>query len=414
MHQHDMKTKENRAVPITFPTNLRSFQEDGGDAEVPQQIHVIPKGQWDHPAYGEINIDDAALREFKENYDRGLRRDIPITEGHDMMEESPAIGWFDDLEIRNDGLWASINWTERGKTLLAEKAYKYFSPEFFIEYEDPQTREDHEHVIVGGALTNRPYFKNLKAVVLSEDIIKLSNFTMELDKILKKAPGDLSSEEKDFIRNHESDLSDEDREKFDDILEDDSEEEESEDDQQDADESEEDADADDSDDDSEEDSEEDADADEDDGEGEEKVEISASEFHALKEKADAGYEANKKLETSEVKSMVDGMTFSESNKEGPFLSKTSEHVKDFMLSLSEKQRKEFTKIVDEIPSADIFSEKGNGHNFDDSQGAYEKMNKMAEQMADDKEMKFTDALRKVRKENSELAREADKEAGFRG
>ena len=125
------KAKELTRKPFVFTIDLSklTFSEDG-----PSEIQVLPTGKWNHPAYGPIVIDASDISEFKQNFDKGLRRDIPITEGHETFDEKPAIAWFKELVDKGaGGLWATVEWTKKGKTLLAERAYKYFSPEFYSE-----------------------------------------------------------------------------------------------------------------------------------------------------------------------------------------------------------------------------------------------------------------------------------------
>ena len=87
------------------------FDESG---DIPKEIHVVPVGEWDHPAYGQMKITEKDIAEFVENFDAGLRNDIPINEGHEVMDEKPAIGWFKQLVNKgSDGLWAVVEWTEQ-------------------------------------------------------------------------------------------------------------------------------------------------------------------------------------------------------------------------------------------------------------------------------------------------------------
>lgn len=54
---------------------------------------------------------------------------IVLDENHDFAE---AVGWFlkDSFEVRNDGVYASLEWTPKGKTLAENKSYRYLSPVF--------------------------------------------------------------------------------------------------------------------------------------------------------------------------------------------------------------------------------------------------------------------------------------------
>jgi phage I-like protein len=60
-----------------------------------------------------------------------------ITAGHDNGGnggELSAIGWFKELIDRGvSGLYAVVEWTGEGKQLLSDRAFKYFSPEFYEE-----------------------------------------------------------------------------------------------------------------------------------------------------------------------------------------------------------------------------------------------------------------------------------------
>lgn len=183
---------------------IREFREqDGG---VPDEIHVLPVGEWDHPAYGKIVIDEESIGKFVENFNAGIRRDLPITEGHEVFDEKPAIGWFRELIDKGaDGLYTAVEWTEQEKQLLLSKAYKYFSPEFFEVYKDPQTRKKFTNVLIGGALTNKPYFKELEPVVFTEPHIinQFNEPNMDLKEILGKVLATLSDEEKAFVKDHQ-------------------------------------------------------------------------------------------------------------------------------------------------------------------------------------------------------------------
>lgn len=401
-----MKSLLNQS--IVFPRQL-DFAEENSTDGIPTEIQVLPKGKWQHPAYGEIKLDTAALEEFKKNFDAGVRRQIPITEGHEVWEEKPAIGWMVACEVRNNGLWVTVEWTPTGKTRLAEKAFKYFSPEFYQIYQDPETQEEYQHVLVGGALTNKPYFKKLKAVVLSEHVIKLSdNSTMNLEDIRAKSAEELTDEEKDFLRQSQE-LTDEDKTKFASVLDNDGEStEEGEGDGAGEGEgagdgagTEEGGDS--------AGTEGDGEGTQEDGEGaggsDEKVEITASELAALRGDAAAGREARQKLVASEIAESVSKMTFSETNKKGPFLVKTSEKVKSFMLTLSEKQRKDFASIMNEVPAANLFGEQGAGFQPEGATDFQTRLEKAVEVKMSENKVSYADALALVFQENAELAKE---------
>lgn len=142
---------------------------DFGD--IPEWIQVIPNpGKWDHPKYGKITIDAADLKEFERNF-RGhvYQEHIPVDAEHET-KQSGACGWYEDVRVGGPkgepGLWAKVDWTDRGEKLLKEERFKYFSPEWFDSWTDPATGKVYHNVLVGGALTTRPFFKDESLVPL--------------------------------------------------------------------------------------------------------------------------------------------------------------------------------------------------------------------------------------------------------
>src|SRR4051794_19950863 len=135
MYHTSMSKERDSKKRIAF---VQLFAEASSSTAVPEEIHVVPTGKWDHPVYGEMEIKPTDIAEFIQNFSRGVRLDIPITQGHDNGMggvEAPAIGWFTELSDRgNSGLYASVKWTDEGKQLLTSGAFKYFSPEFYEQY----------------------------------------------------------------------------------------------------------------------------------------------------------------------------------------------------------------------------------------------------------------------------------------
>jgi hypothetical protein len=336
----EVKTKASEMILYPVDANME-FDELG----VTKEIQVLPVGVWNHPVYGKIEINENDINKFIKNFDSKIRKELPITEGHSVgEEEKPAIGWFKQLINKGrNGLWAIVEWTKEGMELLNKKAYKYFSPEFYTNYEDPESREEYQNVLVGGALTNRPYFKGLQAVVLSELIL---NKMLTLKEILEKVPEDLTDEEVKFVKENKEKLNEEELKTFASVL----------------------------------------------GEGEPVVEpevkeepkvepevapveepkpsvepevlsetminVSKTSMEFLEKQAQEGMKAIATLRKTECENFIKGLTFSETNKKANFLPKSQNKIADFMLSLSEAQQEAFKSIVAELPQAEMFSEIG--------------------------------------------------------
>lgn len=104
-------------------------------------ICLSPIGDFPH-ARGMQRVDAAAVSAMANQFNSALAKvgralfgGVPFYVGHPdvpgMANEFPdrkAYGWVKALEARADGLHGQIEWSEPGKTLLANKHYKYFSP----------------------------------------------------------------------------------------------------------------------------------------------------------------------------------------------------------------------------------------------------------------------------------------------
>jgi phage I-like protein len=338
-----MKQERDSQKRIAF---VQLFAEAASSA-VPDEIEVVPTGKWSHPVYGEMEITASDLDEFVQNFDRGVRRDIPITQGHDngmSGGELPAVAWFTSLRADNGRLMGGVKWTDEGKELLTNGAFKYFSPEFYETYTDPETGAQYGHVLVGGALTNKPYFKELEPVAaFSEpDIRSQINNDMNLKDILAKKASELNDEEKSFLRTNKAELNDEQKTAYASVFEE-------------------------------------AAGGSATGEDEPKepvepkepkeqkvegseVRISKAEYDALQIKADEGAKAFAEVEKMKLGQEIEKLVFSSTSAEGRILPKQKEAVVAFMFSLNAKQRDQFRNIINGLPKADraMFSELGDG------------------------------------------------------
>ena len=146
------------------------LDESGADGKPRSWIMIAPVGTFEHEKYGELRFTRAKLAEMKGNFDERVRHiDIALDVDHD---QGAATGWLERLELRDArgempaGLWGLVRWTPYGAKLLAEEQYRYFSPEFG-DWKDPESGHEYHNVLMGGALTNRPFLKTMGDVHLS-------------------------------------------------------------------------------------------------------------------------------------------------------------------------------------------------------------------------------------------------------
>lgn len=91
---------------------------------------------------------------------------LPLNIEHDDL--GGKIGTIKDLSVGDDGVYAVFELTEKGRSLLADGAFDYLSPEIVWDLEDTRTGEPIGPFIVGAAVTNYPFFGEATAMFSRE------------------------------------------------------------------------------------------------------------------------------------------------------------------------------------------------------------------------------------------------------
>lgn len=151
------------------------------DGSLPSEIQVLPIGRWATKKYGALAIQEEDVDKICENFADNVRAGVPIDVDHDGKA---AAGWIKSLINRgSEGLWASVEWTKLGREMLQDKIYRFFSPEFSFNYEDPEFSTEHGPVLVAGTLTNRPLFKELQPLVANDGTAEIYTAKEKASKI---------------------------------------------------------------------------------------------------------------------------------------------------------------------------------------------------------------------------------------
>lgn len=136
--------------------------------EPPEWVELMPVGQVTF-ADGRKPItlkDAAAVIERSMAEAAGNILPIDIDHGADRKGgSSEAAGWITELEVRDGAVWGRVEWTEKGHNLVAGKAYRFLSPNWW------QTKSARPVVtrIGGAALVNVPALPQLKALASRKD-----------------------------------------------------------------------------------------------------------------------------------------------------------------------------------------------------------------------------------------------------
>lgn len=130
-------------------------------------IQILKTGEFQHPKDGTIRITRETLHRMKENFDAKVRgTDLAVDISHNP--DAGAVGWFKELRLEGDKLMALVAWTDEGAELVRSGKYRYFSPEFAFGWTHPEKGTKFRDVLFGGALTNRPFLKDMQPVAFSE------------------------------------------------------------------------------------------------------------------------------------------------------------------------------------------------------------------------------------------------------
>lgn len=136
-------------------------------AEAPEWIPYLPKpGRYKHTVYGDLVFSRERNADFVKKFNAGVYQThrgtpaVPIDAEHET-KLSGACGWIEELRMNADGSAdARVDWTDRGRALLASDRFRFFSPEIYDQWRDTVSGRVIKNVAIGGALTTRPYFKS--------------------------------------------------------------------------------------------------------------------------------------------------------------------------------------------------------------------------------------------------------------
>lgn len=164
---------------VVAAARFADLAQAGPGGGAPDWVHLLPLGQIQAQDGRRAwhNADPAAVLAAT----RAIGRDLPVDYDHsiDAIKErggtAPAAGWIKALELRADGIWGQVEWTERAKAAIAAKEWRFISPVFQFDKNSRAVLR-----ILRAALTNDPAIAELKAVAhrtnsedpMDQDLVK--------------------------------------------------------------------------------------------------------------------------------------------------------------------------------------------------------------------------------------------------
>lgn len=173
---------EHRYAPLT-----QIKLAESGDG--PSEIQLMRSGKYEHPWYGRFEITEKDFDEMIEGFNSKVRG-IELSIDYHHRAEEIAAAWIKACRKKKAGkefeLWCEVDWTPKGKETVTNKELIYTSAEFDLGRADSKTGQHIPAMLYGGALTNRPFIKNMAPVMeLSETEWEESN-TMDLHEAQAK------------------------------------------------------------------------------------------------------------------------------------------------------------------------------------------------------------------------------------
>lgn len=155
----------------------------GQELDVGQQwVHLLPLGKFTGFDGRKFLLSDPAAL-IEKSLEAG--RDLPIDYEHQSEfspqngQPAPAAGWIENLELRQDGVWGFVRWTERARKMIEQREYRYLSPVLLLNKASGEAVK-----LIGAGLTNVPNL-NLKALNKQEaEEMSEMNLVQELAGIL--------------------------------------------------------------------------------------------------------------------------------------------------------------------------------------------------------------------------------------
>lgn len=131
-------------------------------ASPPKEIKLFPLGLVTSQK-GNFLIDEESYNSIL-NHFKAHHVDIPIDYEHQTLQDvqAPAAGWIKDLLLKQDGVYASVEWTKKAAQYLTDKEYRYLSPVVSVRESDRKALLLHS-----AALTNTPAIDGMTAIVNS-------------------------------------------------------------------------------------------------------------------------------------------------------------------------------------------------------------------------------------------------------
>lgn len=143
----------------TIFSTLMTLQPSG---QTPEWIQLVPAGEFSGcDGRGPFVADVQAILQAAQGHKLPVDINHAIDRNSSKGLDTPAVGWIVELQSRPDGIWGRVEWTNRGKELLADRAYGFISPVLLSKMNGEPRRV---LAIARASLCNDPGLPQLKSL----------------------------------------------------------------------------------------------------------------------------------------------------------------------------------------------------------------------------------------------------------
>jgi phage I-like protein len=152
---------------------VHAIDLSSADAAVPEWVQLIPAGTFTgRDGRGPFHAGDLArVIARTQELLAGVDAVIDFDHAADLGKgtPAPAAGWIREFAIKPDGLFARVEWTERGRAAIQSREYRYLSPAFLHGKDDNAVI-----AVLRATLTNTPNL-NILALNRQETAVDLKS-----------------------------------------------------------------------------------------------------------------------------------------------------------------------------------------------------------------------------------------------
>lgn len=145
------------------------------------KIPIATVGEWYHPQYGKVEFTQEKLEEIKANIENNeLGWEPPLFYGHPTDGGASSKGFLEKIFVEGDtlfGIWAVNKYVY---DQVQNDEFRYSSSEFITNFTSKRTGKEIGNILIGMALTNRPFIPDLPRNVALEEEGTIYKFSTEL------------------------------------------------------------------------------------------------------------------------------------------------------------------------------------------------------------------------------------------